>query len=131
MGGDSSSKWSQITDDYNLIHSSHLAARLFGFGGRVAHGMHVVGLSLSTLQDATPPPDSSLQVKGKTELQVSFRKPVLIEGETILTVQRVDCGSTGASLSKDSSECIQFQVSSPPRLRAQQPPPRYIKRAST
>ena len=42
--GNAPLRWAAITRDYNLIHVSSLAAKLFGFRSAIAHGNHVAAL---------------------------------------------------------------------------------------
>jgi hypothetical protein len=41
---DAPKAWSKGCNDINPIHMTSLAARLFGFPGKIAHGNHVVAI---------------------------------------------------------------------------------------
>lgn len=74
------SAWAKVCKDYNPIHTSTLAAKMFGFPGKLAHGNHVVAkavLALSTtaqLQDNM----SFSPTLEPSWIEVSFRRPVAL-----------------------------------------------------
>lgn len=49
IGPNEPSNWAAISKDYNPIHISSVAARGFGFPGKIAHGNHVVAKALHAL----------------------------------------------------------------------------------
>ena len=63
-------KWCELSQDYNPIHTSSILASLFGFKGRVAHGMSVVLLALRRLEA------SKAMTSGT--LLVSFQRPIIL-----------------------------------------------------
>jgi len=63
-------KWCELSQDYNPIHTSSILASLFGFKGRVAHGMSVVLLALRRLK-------ASKSMTSGT-LLVSFQRPIIL-----------------------------------------------------
>lgn len=63
-------KWCELSQDFNPIHTSSILARLFGFKGRVAHGMSVVLLALRKLEGA--------KAMTSGTLFVSFQRPIVL-----------------------------------------------------
>lgn len=49
LTSDAPRDWVMVCNDINPIHISSLAAKLFGFSGKIAHGNHVVVLMVSKL----------------------------------------------------------------------------------
>jgi acyl dehydratase len=64
------STYARVSGDRNPIHTSTIVARLFGFPGRVAHGMWSLARCLAELN---PPGDSTVEV--------SFKLPVVLPAE--------------------------------------------------
>ncbi|WP_282340756.1 MaoC/PaaZ C-terminal domain-containing protein [Pseudomonas sp. PS02288] len=68
--------YARVAGDYNPIHLSALSARLFGFPRAIAHGLWLEARSLAALGDRLP--DAGYEV------QVRFKKPLLLPGELTL-----------------------------------------------
>jgi acyl dehydratase len=51
---DTGIRYARVSGDRNPIHTSRLAARLFGFPGRIAHGMWTAARSLAALEGRVP-----------------------------------------------------------------------------
>ncbi|MCW8108901.1 MaoC/PaaZ C-terminal domain-containing protein [Alteromonas ponticola] len=49
FGENAGRKYASLSGDYNPIHLSKLTAKIFGFKTNIAHGMHVLALTLSKL----------------------------------------------------------------------------------
>ena len=49
---DAPKKWAAVCNDINPIHMFSLAARLFGFPGKIAHGNHDVDIVMQEKHDA-------------------------------------------------------------------------------
>jgi hypothetical protein len=73
------SLWAKVCCDYNPIHVSALIARMFGFGGRIAHGNHVVA-SVVELCKEKGLGDEIMTGKGGRGwwLEVDFRRPMVL-----------------------------------------------------
>lgn len=77
MEGKDPQTWAAICKDYNPIHTSWLAAKLFGLPGRIAHGNHVVAKAIALTNTSTSEvlPES----RAKTAwMQVDFKRPVKV-----------------------------------------------------
>lgn len=85
--------WARICKDYNLLHISSLAAKIFGFSGRIAHGNHALAMGIARLGSEGQSTMWSFHGQGRSNvMEVHFRKPmalpatlsaqVLVEGET-------------------------------------------------
>lgn len=112
MRHDDPSLWANVCKDYNPIHTSTIAARVFGFPGKLAHGNHVVAKAWVTLQEEKKGPDG---VAFSTTLEplwleVSFKRPTIMPA-------RLDalCGQTVSP--NESHETINFQVVSKDKVR--------------
>lgn len=88
-------KWAAACSDYNPIHISPLAAKLFGFSSVIAHGNHAVALAVQdTLEDeestkskmsSTKTQARSLLNGRKFSLQIRFVRPVLLPTDLIIS----------------------------------------------
>ena len=67
-------QYARITGDYNPIHVSHLAAKLFGFKRTIAHGMWSVARVLNDLPDIDDP----------VRLDVAFKGPMFVSSNMSL-----------------------------------------------
>jgi len=66
-------RWSRLCKDYNPIHIHAVAAKLFGFPGKIAHGNLVVGMVLEQFLS------ESLEALGDSSyLDVAFRRPMAV-----------------------------------------------------
>lgn len=96
-------KWAALCKDYNLIHLTGLAAKLFGLPGKLAHGNHVVAKAIQQLED-----DGKTQWQRESSycMEVQFRRPVVVP--TVLTLQRrrLDEGGDEVTIFRGSRECV-------------------------
>jgi len=81
--------WSKICKDYNPIHVSSVAAKMFGFSSSIAHGNHTLALALAQFDTNH---DYKYDAKDKPILmEVQFRKPVVLPATlSALAVQEGD-----------------------------------------
>lgn len=69
-------RYARITGDYNPIHVSRAAARLFGFERDLAHGMYVLASALEKTPEAASEVLNAQLAQGKTlSLEVEFKGP--------------------------------------------------------
>jgi MaoC dehydratase-like protein len=76
VGADVGPAYARVSGDRNPIHTSDLAARLFGFPRRIAHGMWTLARCLAALD----PPATRLST-----VDATFKLPVLLPGTIVLT----------------------------------------------
>lgn len=83
MEANAPSKWARVCKDYNPIHVFTIAAKGFGFPGKLAHGNHVVARALAVLDDS----ETAAHILGKQDLKdalcptwmdVAFKRPVVV-----------------------------------------------------
>ena len=67
--------WAEICKDYNPIHVSNVAARLFGFGGIIAHGNHLLALAMELIEEDSPKHEQYNSV------EVQFKRPCQLPAE--------------------------------------------------
>jgi acyl dehydratase len=67
-------RYARVSGDRNPIHTSRLAARLFGFRGRIAHGMWSAARCLAALEGRLP---------DAVTAEVSFKRPVLLPARVL------------------------------------------------
>ena len=98
---DQGRRYAAVCKDYNPIHLHKLSAKLFGFKRAIAHGMWVMARSLSESIERAP--------AEKSELEVSFKRPVLLPCSVLIT-------------SRQEGEALQVAVTTPdgaiPHLRS-------------
>jgi hypothetical protein len=70
-------KWAVLCKDYNFIHLSRMAAKLFGLPGQLAHGNHAVAKALQLPKEVLP--NQSL-ANEPTCMEVEFKKPMVVPG---------------------------------------------------
>ncbi|CAG5179337.1 uncharacterized protein ALTATR162_LOCUS9162 [Alternaria atra] len=77
LSADDPLKWAAICKDYNFIHLSGLAAKIFGLPGKIAHGNHSVAKALQRLMNL-----GGLRQLLNTPLwmEVQFKKPMVVPG---------------------------------------------------
>jgi len=92
LGPERNRPYAALSGDWNPIHLHPLAARLFGFAGMIAHGMHLAGLVLATLERAEGRPARAFAVR--------FRKPVTLPARGLL------CERAGADFRLRAGEVI-------------------------
>ena len=81
------SNWAAISKDYNPIHIFALAARGYGFPGKIAHGNHVLAKSLHTLGSKSR--DSAkvlLKMNTPIWMEVKFTRPMTVPADLELRV---------------------------------------------
>jgi acyl dehydratase len=75
-------KWAAVCKDLNPIHMSSLAAKLFGFPGKIAHGNHVVAHVVEKQRNVDPVkyPARGLfwQLEKPWFLSVEFKRPMVL-----------------------------------------------------
>ncbi len=69
LPGDLGRRYGSVSGDMNPIHIHPLSARLFGFPTAIAHGMWTKARCLAALDPHLP---------GRFEVEVTFRKPILL-----------------------------------------------------
>ncbi|GAB7355818.1 hypothetical protein MBLNU459_g6489t2 [Dothideomycetes sp. NU459] len=71
------SKWAAVCKDYNPIHTSAVAARIFGFSGKIAHGNHVVAKAIDELVRKSSDSQTLLnQLNVAIWMEIEFKRPV-------------------------------------------------------
>ncbi|EME39061.1 hypothetical protein DOTSEDRAFT_57337 [Dothistroma septosporum NZE10] len=101
-------RWATCCKDYNPIHVSKMAARLFGFRSVIAHGNHVAALAFQQL--AVPDLSAGGNARHvarklcwESELpftiDVSFSRPLLLPARTNVHWSEINGGSSGANFS--------------------------------
>jgi acyl dehydratase len=70
-------KWAALCKDYNFIHLSRMAAKLFGLPGQIAHGNHAVAKAIHLPREVLL--DGPLAYE-PTCMEVEFKKPMVIPG---------------------------------------------------
>lgn len=91
-------QWAAVSKDYNPIHMSSMAARLFGFPGVVAHGNHIVAQLIELLQDEQATHELaqwSWESRGSFFMEVAFKRPVVLPS-TLTTKYEVQHTKTPA-----------------------------------
>jgi acyl dehydratase len=68
--------YARVSGDHNPIHTSTIAARLFGFPGRIAHGMWSKARCLAAFADELPP---------AYRVEVAFKLPVVLPAQVALS----------------------------------------------
>lgn len=91
---DTGRRYAPIGQDYNPIHLYAATAKLFGFPRAIAHGMWSVARCVALIEDqlASPP----------RELDVQFRKPVLLPAQVALKFRQEQASVDFSLLSRRS-----------------------------
>jgi acyl dehydratase len=97
LAGDTGRRYASVSGDVNPIHLHPLTARLFGFPGAIAHGMWTAARCLATLQGRLP---------AAYEVDVAFRKPVVLPTEVALHTARTSAGWALALRSDRSADRV-------------------------
>jgi acyl dehydratase len=103
---DSPSKWAALCKDYNPIHISALAARLFGFTGKIAHGNQAAAMMVERLASHAQSSTQGLwrHSSRASFMDVEFRRPMVVPLQLgVLTADK-----TTAQRSKKSDEALQI-----------------------
>lgn len=98
-------KWAALCKDYNLIHISALAARLFGFPGKIAHGNQAAAMMVERLASNV---QSSIRGLWRDSsrasfMEVEFRRPMVVP----LQVGILTANKTTTQRSNKSDEALQ------------------------
>ncbi|MDE3010871.1 MAG: MaoC family dehydratase [Pseudomonadota bacterium] len=84
LPADAGRRYATLSGDWNPIHLSWVTARLFGFRRAIIHGMWTYARALAALEP---------QLDGEDlELDVRFRRPLLLPGHATLRAARRDGG---------------------------------------
>ena len=75
--------YASISGDYNPIHMSRLAAKVFGFKRDIAHGFGVMAQAIDRA-NALPDPATLLSTGQAVQLDVIFKGPIFLESEVSL-----------------------------------------------
>lgn len=78
---DAPKKWAAVCNDINPIHMFSLAAKLFGFPGKIAHGNHVVAIVIEKLQGSPSSEEVGQLVwesKRPSFVEVTFKRPMVL-----------------------------------------------------
>lgn len=72
--------WAKVCKDYNPIHTSAMAAKLFGFPGKLAHGNHVAAKAWVALMGAETMRDHNALPTNFEALwlELSFKRPIIL-----------------------------------------------------
>lgn len=82
--------WARLCKDYNPIHTSAVAARVFGFQGKLAHGNHMGALASGYMEGANQ--------RGPLCMEIRFRRPVVVPAQLIIKISRVAEGQEHSHL---------------------------------
>jgi acyl dehydratase len=85
LAGDLGRRYGAVSGDLNPIHIHPLSARLFGFPTAIAHGMWTKARCLAALDPHLP---------DAFEVEVEFRKPILLPATVSFAERRTDGGQT-------------------------------------
>jgi acyl dehydratase len=98
-------RWAAVTGDFNPIHVSALAAKLFGFRGTIAHGMCVLHQAMAQL-----PAPASQHGRGAsndfTEVDVVFVRPAFLSSTVSVRHKPSDGGTSLQVLTEDGSKVL-------------------------
>jgi acyl dehydratase len=74
------SAWAALCKDYNPIHFSSIAARLFGFPGKIAHGNQAVAMMVERLASTPRSSIGNLWLDSSIPsfMEVEFRRPMVV-----------------------------------------------------
>ncbi|OAL48262.1 hypothetical protein IQ07DRAFT_612983 [Pyrenochaeta sp. DS3sAY3a] len=94
--------WAALCKDYNFIHISNLAAKLFGLPGKLAHGNHVVAKAVqSSLEDGA----SKSLAPTPMWMETHFRRPVTVP--TKMDVEAAQSTTTSTlTISRNGRACV-------------------------
>lgn len=107
---DEPSSWAAICKDYNPIHIFTLAARAYGFSGKIAHGNHVVAKCLHAIGSRSR--DSNkvlLKLSMPVWMEVEFKRPMTVSTQLELKITQGADDDTIAAFEvfQDEKVCIQ------------------------
>ncbi|KAI1618820.1 hypothetical protein EDD37DRAFT_623773 [Exophiala viscosa] len=100
------SRWARVCKDYNPIHISAIAAKLFGFSGKIAHGNHMVAKALDLLERCTLPPEYEALYRSQDPvwMEVVFKRPITVPAVLEVTVAKDD------TISGSCSDLMPFRI---------------------
>lgn len=106
------SSWAKVCKDYNPIHTSTIAAKIFGFPGKLAHGNHVVAKACLALGKTVHTQDHVLFSPHfqPSWLEVSFKRPVVLPA-------RLDATCEQTFTPHDHIQDTNFQVDTKDKIR--------------
>jgi acyl dehydratase len=81
LTSDAPKKWAAICNDINPIHMSSVAARLFGFPGKIAHGNHVVARVVEQQRSAELRHEMGKLIwesEKPSFIEVAFKRPMVL-----------------------------------------------------
>lgn len=99
-------RWAKVTKDYNPIHISWVAARLFGQSSRIAHGNHVAARALAQFANQGR---SVTDGKAIQEVQVAFKRPVRVPS-TMQVVSRQGAEKRSVSVERAGKVLVEIVV---------------------
>jgi acyl dehydratase len=73
--------WASVCKDINPIHVSSLAAKIFGFPGKIAHGNHAVAILAEKLRNIKPGLSISQLIWESSKpcfVEVAFKRPMVL-----------------------------------------------------
>jgi acyl dehydratase len=91
--------WASLCKDYNFIHLSGYAARLFGLPGKLAHGNHIVAQALRELENEGESDSTQME---PIWMEVNFKKPVVVPCVLEVEMQATTGGAKAFSIYKYS-----------------------------
>lgn len=97
--------WAALCKDYNFIHISNLAAKLFGLPGKLAHGNHVVAKAVQSSQE-----DGAFKSLSPTPMwmETHFRRPVTVP--TKLAIEAAQSTTTSTlTISRSGQACVMVE----------------------
>ncbi|WWD21422.1 hypothetical protein CI109_105907 [Kwoniella shandongensis] len=89
-------RWAALCKDYNPIHISSLAAKLFGFRSSIAHGNHVAAKTVAMYEQQNSSASHGAQgskQEGESWMEVEFLRPTFLPCN--LQVRNIDNGKAG------------------------------------
>ena len=97
ISADAPSDWAAVCKDYNPIHTSVWAAKMFGFPGKLAHGNLVVARVLELLQSSTDTIFKEMveQMAKPFWLEVNFKRPMVVPVKLQVAISDSRQSSTG------------------------------------
>ncbi len=76
VSGNTGRRYARVSGDYNPIHLYDFSARLFGFPGKIAHGMWMLGRCIAEMQPAAGFKNATIEAQ--------FKTPLFIPGSALL-----------------------------------------------
>lgn len=95
--------WAALCKDYNFIHVSGFAAKLFGLPGKLAHGNHIVAKAMQKLSE-----HNKLQ-QGRCEptwMEVHFKRPVVVPSFLDVEGRSISDSITEVSITHNGRESV-------------------------